>query len=266
MSAAEPEAAALVRLETAGGLAELILDRAVKLNAMNAAMVDQLHGALDRLEGSAVRCLLLRAEGRAFSVGRDLVEADPAHEDGGAILRELFNPLMRRIAALPQPTFAAVQGPCLGTGLGLALACDIVYAAEDARIGSPFARVGAVLDSGAHSAFVGRIGPHRTLELIYTGRLLSGREAADLGLVNASFPAGELLARTREAATAVASGPTTAFLESKRLVQRLSAEPLRLEEVLELEAQAQSRASLTHDYREGIGAFQEKREPHFTGR
>ena len=98
------------------------------------------------------------------------------------------------------PTIAAVHGACLGTGLGLALACDIVYAADDARIGSPFARIGAVLDSGAHAAFVSRVGPHRALELIYTGRLLSGREAAEWGLVNRSVAGADLVRRTRELA------------------------------------------------------------------
>src|SRR5207247_10895798 len=111
-----------------------------------------------------------------------------------AILRDTFNPLMEQMAHFPAPTIAAVQGAALGTGLGLALACDLVYAADDARIGSPFARIGAVLDSGAHLAFVQRVGTHRALELIYTGRLLSGREAAEWGLVNGSVPADALWA------------------------------------------------------------------------
>ncbi len=91
----------------------------------------------------------------------------------------------------PAPTFAAVHGACLGVGLGLALASDVVYVSEDAKIGSPFARIGAVLDSGGHKFFVQRIGPHRALELIYTGRLLSGTEAAAWGLVNQCVPKGE---------------------------------------------------------------------------
>jgi len=262
---AETETEPLVRLAIDGELAELVLDRPAKLNAMNAAMVAQLHEALEGVERSEARALLLRAEGRAFCAGRDLAEADPAHEDGEALLRDLFNPLMLRLAELDCPTFAAVQGACLGTGLGLALACDVVYAADDARIGSPFARIGAVLDSGAHASLVARVGPHRALELVYTGRLLSGREAAEMGLVNRSVPGEELLERSREVARAVAGGPTAALLESKRLVARLGAEPLGLAEVLRLEAEAQGRASRTHDYREGISAFQEKRPPEFLG-
>ncbi len=123
---------------------------------------------------------------------------------------------MKRIVAFPAPTFAAVHGACLGAGLGLALGCDVVYVADDAKIGSPFARIGAVLDSGGHSFFVSRLGTHRALELIYTGRLLSGIEAAQLGLVNRSMPKDSLVAETRKVAAQVAQGPTAAFMQSKR--------------------------------------------------
>jgi enoyl-CoA hydratase/carnithine racemase len=177
----------------------------------------------------------------------------------------VLNPIVERTAGLNMPSIAAVHGACLGAGLGLAMACDIVYAADDARIGSPFARIGAVLDSGAHRAFVTRVGPHRALELIYTGRLLSGREATEWGLVNRSVAGADLLRRTREMASTIARGPTAAFLESKRIVRRLTDEAMTLFELLAAEAAAQGRASRTHDYRDGITAFQEKRKPAFTG-
>ena len=164
------------------------------------------------------------------------------------------------------PTFAAVQGACLGTGLGLALACDVVYVADDAKIGSPFAQIGAVLDSGAHLAFTTRIGAHRTLELVYSGRLLSGVEAAAWGLVNASYPVEELLPTTRSLAARVANGPTQAFLQSKRLVRTLVDDGLPLADVLDAEAEAQRQASRTEDYVEGFTAFLEKRRPTFHGR
>ncbi|TMB89840.1 MAG: enoyl-CoA hydratase/isomerase family protein [Chloroflexi bacterium] len=254
-----------VILTTAADAAELVLNRPDKMNAMNGAMVRELMQSLDAVEAGGARALLVRGEGRAFCSGRDLADADPLHEDGEAILRDVFNPLMERMAGLPVPTIAAVQGACLGTGLGLALACDIVYAADDARIGSPFARIGAVLDSGAHAAFVARLGAHRALELIYTGRLLSGREAADWGLVNRSVAGADLVRRCRELAAGIARGPTAAFLESKRMVRRISDEAPSLADVLAAEAAAQGRASRTHDYQDGISAFQEKRKPAFTG-
>ncbi len=248
------------------GVAELVLNRPDKMNAMSDAMVRELAGCLDSVDAGGARALLVRGEGRAFCSGRDLAGADPLNEDGEAILRDVFNPLMERVAGLSAPTIAAVHGACLGTGLGLALACDVVYAADDARIGSPFARIGAVLDSGAHAAFVSRVGPHRALELVYTGRLLSGREAAEWGLVNRSVAGADLVRRTRELARAIARGPTAAFLESKRIVRRILDESPSYTGVLADEAAAQGRASRTHDYQDGIAAFQEKRKPAFTGR
>ncbi|HWW10726.1 MAG TPA: enoyl-CoA hydratase/isomerase family protein [Candidatus Acidoferrales bacterium] len=254
-----------VLLTIDGGVAELVLNRPEKMNAMNSTMVRELMESLDTVETSGARAFLVRGEGRAFCSGRDLGDADPLHEDGEAILRDLFNPLMARLAGLAVPSIAAVHGACMGTGLGLALACDLIYAADDARIGSPFARIGAVLDSGAHAAFVARLGAHRALELIYTGRLLSGREAADWGLVNRSVAGADLVRRTRELAGTIARGPTAAFLESKRIVRRISDEAMSLTDVLAAEAAAQGRASRTHDYQDGIAAFQEKRKPSFTG-
>ena len=254
-----------VLLSIDDGVAELVLYRPDKLNAMNLAMVNDLKDALEVAEQSGARALLVRGEGRAFCSGRDLADADPLHEDGEAILRDLLNPLIDRMAGIAIPTVAAVQGACLGTGLGLALACDIVYAADDARIGSPFARIGAVLDSGAHAAFVSGAGAHRALELIYTGRLLSGREAAEWGLVNRSIAGADLVRRTRELAASIARGPTSAFLESKRLVRSIADGTMSFAGVLAAEAAAQGRASRTHDYQDGISAFQEKRRPSFTG-
>jgi 2-(1,2-epoxy-1,2-dihydrophenyl)acetyl-CoA isomerase len=262
----ESDNRATVRLTIVDGLAELVLDRPDKLNAVNNAMVGELMESLDAAEKGGARALLVRGEGRAFCSGRDLSEADPLHEDGEAILRDVLNPLIARMAAVAIPTIAAVHGACLGTGLGLALACDVLYAADDARIGSPFARIGAVLDSGAHAALVARVGPHRALELIYTGRLLSGREAAEWGLVNRSVAGADLVRRTREMAAAIAHGPTAAFLESKRIVRLIQDETPSFEGVLAAEAAAQGRASRTHDYQDGISAFQEKRKPAFTGR
>jgi 2-(1,2-epoxy-1,2-dihydrophenyl)acetyl-CoA isomerase len=260
------EGAEPVLLSVENGVAELVLNRPDKMNAMNLAMVHDLAEALNKAESDGARALLVRGEGRAFCSGRDLADADPLHEDGEAILRDIFNPLLERMATIAIPSIAAVQGACLGTGLGLALACDIVYTADDARIGSPFARIGAVLDSGAHAAFVSRVGPHRALELVYTGRLLSGREAEQWGLVNRSVAGADLLRRARELAASIARGPTAAFLESKRIVRTILDVHPSYRELLAEEAAAQGRASRTHDYKDGISAFQEKRRPSFTGR
>ena len=160
---------------------------------------------------------------------------------------------------------AAVQGAALGFGLGLALACDLLVVGESAKIGSPFAAIGAVLDSGSHHFLCSRIGPARTLELVYTGRFLSGAEAVDWGIANAVHPDDELLDAARSLAATIAAGPTSTFLLSKDIVARIAAGGVSLDEVLAAEAAAQGAAARTHDYGEGITAFQEKRKPTFTG-
>jgi 2-(1,2-epoxy-1,2-dihydrophenyl)acetyl-CoA isomerase len=257
-----------VDLSVEGGLAEIVLNRPDKMNALNDAMAAELDGCLERAASQGVRAMMIRGEGPAFSVGRDLAEAEAGFEDIDAIIENTFNPLIKRIVAFPAPTFAAVHGACLGVGLGLALACDVVYVADDndTKIGSPFARIGAVLDSGGHSFFVSRLGTHRALELIYTGRLLSGAEAAQLGLVNRSVAKESLVAETRKLAAQVALGPTAAFMQSKHLVRRIDEEAMGLFAVMKCEAQAQGAAGRTADYKEGIAAFQQKRAPRFRGK
>lgn len=255
-----------VDLSIAQSVGEIVLNRPDKLNALNEAMARMLNERLEEAERAGVRALVMRGEGRGFCAGRDLGDADPFNEDAQAILEGIFNPVIKRLAHFPAPSFAAVHGACLGVGLGLALACDVVLVAEDARLGSPFARIGAVLDSGGHWFFVERLGGHRALEIIYTGRMLGGREAEAWDLVNRCVENSKLLEQVRAMAAAAASGPTAAFLESKRLVRRIEEEGLGFTRVLSCEAAAQGAASKTADYREGIGAFQQKRAPQFSGR
>src|SRR5258705_7239993 len=161
-----------VGLSVEGGLAEIVLNRPDKMNALNDAMVAELNGCLDRAASQGVRALLIRGEGPAFSAGRDLADADPGNEDAEAIIESTFNPLLKRIVAFPAPTFAAVQGACLGAGLGLALGCDVVYVSDDAKIGSPFARNRAGARPGGHSFFFNPLGGPRPPENLLSGRIL----------------------------------------------------------------------------------------------
>ncbi|NND74070.1 MAG: enoyl-CoA hydratase/isomerase family protein [Ilumatobacter sp.] len=252
-----------ILVETDDARVTITLDRPAVINSLDEAMVGALHDALD---GAAnARVVVIRGAGKGFSAGRDLSNAAPLEEDARAILADLFNPLVAKIRSLPMPTLAAVHGPALGVGFGIAMACDLVIAAERSRLGSPFANIGCVLDSGGHAALVQRIGPHRALELIYTSRLLNGAEAAAMGLVNEVVADDSLDDRVTELATQIASGPTAAFAASKRIVQRLADQQFGFSDVLAAEADAQGALAGQPDYVEGISAFMEKRSPQFRG-
>jgi 2-(1,2-epoxy-1,2-dihydrophenyl)acetyl-CoA isomerase len=248
------------------GVAHVTLDNPAKLNALDEQAVRDLGAAYEEAERAGVRALVLDGEGRAFCAGRDISDVDPRNDDVLGFLGDVVTPVLRRMSAFPAPTFAAVQGACLGVGLGLLIATDVVYVAETAKIGSPFAALGATLDSGGHALFFERLGAHRTLDLIYTGRLMSGAEAVAAGLFSQALPADEVRTATLDAATRAAAGATAALLASKRLIARLRDERLGLWASLAEENAAQAALCDTDDYREGFAAFQAKRPPRFSGR
>lgn len=256
----------MIDLTIADDVAEITLNAPQKLNALDAAAVDELSEAYARAADAGVRALVLRGEGRAFCAGRDISGVDPREDDVLGYLEGRIQPLMERMAAFPAPTFAVAHGACLGVGLGLLIASDVVYVAESAKIGSPFANLGATLDSGGHALFVERLGAHRTLDLIYTGRLMSGSEAVDAGLFSRVFPDDDALEATRNAAAQAARGATRAFLASRELVRDLRDRRIGLWESMGDENRAQAALCDTDDYREGFAAFQEKRKPVFHGR
>ncbi|KAB1650578.1 enoyl-CoA hydratase/isomerase family protein [Pseudoclavibacter endophyticus] len=253
-----------------GGVAEIVLNAPGKLNALGADDLRDLDAAYAEAEAAAaagdVRALLLRGEGRGFCAGRDIAGVDPATDDVTGYLDGLVAPLMRRMSCFPAPTFAAVHGACLGVGLGLAIATDVVYVGERAKLGSPFANLGAALDSGGHALFVERLGAHRALDLIFTGELMSGAEAVAQGLFSRAVPDDELLEFTRERVGRAAQGATRAFVASKRLVAQVRDERLGLWASMVNESATQAELRDTADYREGFAAFQQKRTPAFRGR
>ena len=256
----------MIDLTVTDAVAHVVLNNPAKLNALDEEAIRELDAAYAEAEASGVRALVLRGEGRAFCAGRDISEVDPADDDVMGYLGGLVTPLLRRMASFPAPTFAAAHGACLGVGLGLLIATDVVYVADSAKIGSPFAALGATLDSGGHALFFERLGAHKTLDLIYTGRLMSGAEAVQSGLFSQALPADDLIAATTAAAERAAEGATRAFLASKELVQRLRDERLGLWDALDIENAAQAALCDSADYREGFAAFQQKRPPQFTGR
>ena len=260
----------MIDLEIRDGVAEVVLNAPDKLNALDEAALTELDAAYGEVEAAAsegrVRALVLRGEGRAFCAGRDISGVDPRNDDVQGYLGGTVEPLLKRMSRLPVPTFAVAHGACLGVGLGLLIASDIVYVADTAKIGSPFANLGATLDSGGHAFFVERLGAHKTMDLIVTGRLMSGTEAVASGLFSQVFPADEVTDATRRAAAAAASGATQAFVASKSLVASLRDNRLGLWASMDEENRAQAALCDTDDYREGFAAFQEKRKPVFTGR
>jgi enoyl-CoA hydratase/carnithine racemase len=256
----------MIELSIDDGLARVTLNAPERLNALGPDDLRALDAAYAEAEAAGVRALVLRGEGRSFCAGRDIAGVDTATDDVSGYLDGLVTPLLRRMSAFPAPTFAAAQGASLGVGLGLLLATDVVYVAEDAKIGSPFAALGAALDSGGHWLLVSRLGPHRALDLIYSGRLLSGTEAVAGGLFSRALPADALREAVETAATTAATGATQAYLASKRIVAGLRDGTLGLWDSMAAENAAQAALRDTADYREGFTAFQEKRRPRFTGR
>jgi 2-(1,2-epoxy-1,2-dihydrophenyl)acetyl-CoA isomerase len=260
----------MISLTIANNVAEIVLDAPYKLNSLDEQALADLTQAYDDAAAAAsrgeVRALLLRGEGRAFCAGRDISGVTPETDDAEAYLGGLVQPLLKRMSAFPAPTFAAAHGACLGVGLGLLLATDVVYVAENAKFGSPFAKLGATLDSGGHWYFTERLGTHRTLDLIYTAELMSGTEAVARGMFSRAMPADELLDNTKEIVTKVAAGATGAFTASKELVAHIRDQRLGLWDAMAEENAEQARLCKTDDYAEGFRAFQEKREPKFKGR
>ena len=260
------DAAGEVRLDVDGSIAEVVLNRPDKLNALNNSALSTLRSVFEDLVGRPeIRAVLLRGEGRAFCAGRDVAGVDPATDDARSVLADQVHPILRAIAAVPVPVVAAVQGACLGIGLGLMAASDIVYGSINSRIGTKFARLGAVLDSGGHALLVDRLGPHRAMELIITGELLDGVEAARVGLISRVVADEDLLTATRELVQKTADGPTETFIRSKKIITALRAQRGYNDDFLEAEAKAQGVASKTTDYIEGFTAFRERREPIFIG-
>lgn len=252
-----------IELTITGAVAEIVLNDPSKLNALDESAIASLSQAYREAAEAGVRALLLRGEGRAFCAGRDISAVIPATDDAESYLRDIVTPLLRQISDFPAPTFAIATGACLGVGLGLLVASDVVYVADTAKLGSPFANLGATLDSGGHALFFERLGAHRTLDLIYTAELMTGTEAVALGLFSRVVPADDILEFTRERVLRASAGATQAFLASKELVRSLRDERPGLWMSVADENAAQGALCATEDYAEGFDAFQHKRRPVF---
>lgn len=253
--------------EGAERVAEIVLDGPQSRNALDADALKELGGHVaavaELVAQGSVRAVLLRGEGKVFCSGRDIVNVDVESDDAYHFLMTDFLPVFEAIRALEVPVIAAVQGAALGLGYGVAAAADIIYAADDAKFGSPFAAIGACLDSGAHAVFVDRLGYFRAMDLILTGDFMSGAEAAATGIVSRAVPADELLDFARAQAAKLTTGPAGTFAMEKKFTQQYADAQLQLKQVWEMESYMQDRARTSADYQEGFNAFKERRKPQF---
>ncbi|MGZ6298944.1 MAG: enoyl-CoA hydratase-related protein [Candidatus Limnocylindria bacterium] len=253
-----------IRYELGAGVATITLARPESLNALNATMRAELLAAL-RAAGrdDAVRTVVITGEGRGFCSGADLRGGSGEREFRRVLTRE-YNPVITAIRELPKPVIAAVNGVAAGAGMALALACDLVYEADDARLILAFGRIGLVPDSGVTRTLVRALGRHRAAALVFGGEPLMAPDALAAGLVTEVVPATDLIASVQAAAARLAAAPTRAIGLAKRAINH--AEDALLSESLAMEAALQELAGRTDDHVEGIAAFSEKREPRFLGR
>lgn len=246
----------------------LTLNRPEAYNALDLALGREVFQAVLELdEDPEVRCIVLTGAGPAFCAGGD-VKAFAAHLDRiGAFVKELTTYLhgaVSRLCRSDKPVVAAVNGVAAGGGLALALAGDLVIAAESARFTMAYSRIGATPD-GSSSYFLPRlVGLRRAMELYFTNRVLSAREALDWGLITRVVADAELGAEVERLARELAQGPTRAFGGAKRLFHQATWESLETQ--MELEAQSIAACGRTEDFRAGVRAFAAKQAPTFRGR
>jgi 2-(1,2-epoxy-1,2-dihydrophenyl)acetyl-CoA isomerase len=246
-----------------GAVLTITLNRPDVLNAFNAAMHKGLAAALKEARSPEIRAVVITGAGRGFCVGQDLTEFREAPGDIGSRLRATYHPNVLAIRALEKPVIAAVNGAAAGAGMSFACACDLRIAADSASFVPAFINIGLVPDSGG-SYFVTRIlGPARAFEWLTSGRKLSAAEAHAWGLVSEVVETDALEARAAEVAAQLAALPTRGIGMTKRLINH--AINATLERQLEREAELQTAATQTEDFREGVAAFLEKRPPQFRG-
>jgi enoyl-CoA hydratase/carnithine racemase len=257
----------IVITEDRGAVRHVILNRPEKRNAMNGELVQAIGLALKAAANEPeVHCVVLSGEGPMFSSGMDfgsLGALADAPEHLRAFRRECLE-AWNLAEEMPKPTLCRIHGGCIGGAMELALACDLRVMADDALIGMPETRVGLIPDVGGCSRLPGVVGVGRAKELIMTSRLIDGREAERIGLVNRVAPAADLEAATDALVEELLACAPVAVGLAKRVIDA-SAKPA-LAATLEQEVAAQELCARTQDYAEGARALAERRQPEFSGR
>jgi 2-(1,2-epoxy-1,2-dihydrophenyl)acetyl-CoA isomerase len=254
--------------EQAGPVGRITLNRPDSLNAWTAEFGAALR---DVIEGPAadpgVRAVLITGAGRGFSSGADLKAGfEPHPEDGMPDVRkelEIYHPAIAGIRRLPKPVVAAVNGPAVGIGCSLALACDLVMAAESAFFGLAFVNIGLMPDGGSTLFVPAAVGKARAFQMALLGERIPAGQALEWGLVNWVHPDESIRAEADVLVEKLANGPTLSYAASKQALNRMLYPDI--DGQLDLEAELQHSLARTGDFREGVTAFVTKREPQFTG-
>lgn len=253
----------------ADSVAIITLNRPDRLNALTSQMHEELRAALtEHAADESVRVVMLTGAGRAFCAGQDLTVELPVGPDGRADLEETllreYNPLVLMLADYPKLTIAALNGPTAGAAVNIALACDVVVAAQSAFLQQAFAKIALLPDAGGTWILPRLVGPKRALALMLTAEAVSAGDALGMGLVAKVFPDESFAADAGAFAKTLAAGPPLAQQAMKQAIRESLDNDLATQ--LNLEARLQAKLGRSDDFEEGIAAFKEKRAPVFTGR
>lgn len=259
-----------VLLERDGRIATLTLNHPDRLNALSVELLDALGEHIDILEAENLGSLVVEGAGRAFSAGGDIERLHDnldREEPTDHIVREFqqrSGRIFEQLVDFPAPTIAKIDGPAVGAGASLAVACDLLLASTNGSIGFAFRNVGLAPDSGVSYMLPRMVGTNVAKELVYTGEILDADRAEDLGLFNHVYPAESFDDDASELIEDIASGPTVALRNAKRLIA--DGVTKTFGEAVSDEWTAQGTVFQTDDHREGLEAFLEDRDPEFEGR
>src|SRR5215213_1097545 len=258
-----------IKLEMREAVALITLNRPAALNALTVEVGDEFSRAVSEARERAARAIVLTGAGRAFSAGGDLREMRSMAETEGradAFFDEplrLLHDCIRLIRQTPLPFIAAVNGVASGGGCNLALACDLVVAAESARFNQAFIKIGLTPDCGGTFMLPRLVGWKRATELLFTGELISALAAVKMGMINSVVPDEELMSNVMAMAEKLAHAPTAAIGDIKMLLDASATNDMQTH--LDLERETQIESGKTRDFVEGVSAFLEKRPPRFVG-